>query len=140
MKHFDNVQWKAYMLNQVSEKQREEMEDHLLECADCMQVYFSIAEENLPSEAVISINSSVMNQIQQDRHNSRLKIFKYYVAAASVTIFLTATGSFDYFTKSVPKMSYQIAAVPQRALEQWSVKSLNINLLKFNDFKGGVWK
>lgn len=117
MKHYDELEWLFYKERVVSEEKYNEMENHLYECDECMNIFLSLIdnEEINSAEEIISDNftGSVMDNIKSfknksiskvERTNMRFKnIFGYYVAVAAVAIILTWGGFFSSLVDTLPK-------------------------------------
>ena len=45
MKHYDYVEWLFYKKNTLSIEKMEEMEEHLYNCDQCMEIFLSLIDE-----------------------------------------------------------------------------------------------
>jgi hypothetical protein len=105
MMHYSKVQWQLFVNNEVKEELQEEMQQHLLECDDCMSIYANLIEESSDIEVSIpeDFTDNIMRQISSENmkrtkkrlNQKRINLFIYYVSAASITLFLTTSGVFQ---------------------------------------------
>jgi len=117
MKHYSYEEWTKYVKNEVEQDVREEFENHLYSCDQCLDYYLqAVAEEerDLPiieDEAeftnlvMAKIAESKPPQIQSAKKKStprkpfyQTAIFHYSIAAA-MTLILMTTGVFQSITK-----------------------------------------
>lgn len=117
MKHYDELEWLFYKERVISEEKYNEMEDHLYECDECMNIFLSLIdnEEINSAEKIVPENftDSVMDNIKNFKNKSITKverndmifknIFGYYVAVAVVAIILTWGGFFSSLVDTLPK-------------------------------------
>lgn len=121
MKHYDYVEWLLYKSKSLSDEVLEEMEEHLYNCDFCMGIFLSLVDEkelNMASEVVPEdFTQNIMNRISKEKikvvkekrpNKSFNYSFMYYVAVASVTIFLTFGGFFTNLVDSVPELSIRL--------------------------------
>ncbi|MDR7869404.1 MAG: hypothetical protein RIN55_01000 [Tissierellaceae bacterium] len=121
MKHYDYVEWLLYKTKSLSSEQLDEMEEHLYNCDICMDIFLSLIDEEeliLASEVVPDdFTSNVMESISKNKvkiiepKNTKKAFnyqFMYYVAVASVTIFLTFGGFYTNLVDAVPKINKSI--------------------------------
>ncbi|MEH7525932.1 hypothetical protein V7149_22085 [Bacillus sp. JJ1503] len=127
MRHYSIEEWMKYVKNEFDQDVREEYENHLYTCDQCLDLYLeavTVAESELPEiENDIEFTNSIMAQIAENhppsvkvvnkRKESRpfyqTAIFHYTVAAA-MTILLMTTGVFQsitQYTVSVQTPSFQ---------------------------------
>lgn len=122
MKHYDYVEWLFYKKNELSIEKLKEMEQHLYQCDECMEVFLSLIDEdeiNLASEIVpIDFNKRVMKEIKENKVRSIPQVkkytkeqFGYFVAVASVTIILTLGGAFTNLVDTVPTISANVSFI-----------------------------
>ncbi|NLY46272.1 MAG: hypothetical protein GX053_09845 [Tissierella sp.] len=127
MKHYDYIEWLLYKTKSLSEEKLDEMEEHLYNCDICMDIFLSLIDEEemeLASDIVPeNFTSDVMNSISKDKIKTiKPKMdkkpfnyqFMYYVAVASVTIFLTMGGFYTGLVDAVPKITESIQGVEER--------------------------
>jgi predicted anti-sigma-YlaC factor YlaD len=119
MKHYDYVEWIFYKEKTLSDKMIQEMEEHLYECNECMDIFLSLIneEEIYKAEETISsdFTSCVIDSIQEIRYKPKItvkrqntsfkNIFGYYVAVAAVTILLTFGGFYSGLVDAVPQVA-----------------------------------
>ena len=105
MKHYDSIEWMLYKKDLVSEQIKEEMNEHLILCDECMDIFLSLIEEEeiLDAEKFIKedFTEKVINKtkkIKLMKLKKKKKVmndfFIFYTAVASVTVILTAGGFF----------------------------------------------
>lgn len=117
MKHYDYVEWLLYKTKALSDESLEEMEDHLYNCDMCMEIFISLideeelekAEKVIPEDFTPKVMKKVSNKkIKRLEPRNHKKLFNYefgyYVAIASVTIFLTVGGFYTNLVDAVPKV------------------------------------
>ena len=152
MKHYDYVEWVLYKNNLLDDGIREEMEEHLYLCDECMEIFLSlIDEEEIQVAASIvpeDFTDKVMDNIKVIRPmkkpvKKRIKLtndfFMYYVAVASVAIILTANGFFGRMVDAVPQIASNITMEDSRlkanTIYNISEKITNRTSSFINDFK-----
>lgn len=121
--------WQAYVADQLPEAQREQMEAHLYTCDDCLLKYEQIIDcetvdtlplpelgpllqtlpahshaarphagpslAPAPSAPVPSRNTGIRSW------NAARKVWFHYIVAASITLFLTASGAIQWIGESL---------------------------------------
>ncbi len=145
MKHYDEVEWKLYKRGLLNKNIKQMMEDHLLQCDSCMDMFLSLIDEEEVSRAgkLIShdFNENLMEDIvkviplervtkkNKSKKTSRIynEILIYYTAIASVAIFLTGIGFFNKVVERVPDISSNIQE-----------EKFSINTYKINEFSKSV--
>jgi len=123
MKHYDYVEWLLYKNRMLSKDKLDEMEQHLINCDTCMDIFLSLIDEEEVKDAGKFINEDfTLNVIKntnkfkivKSKIKQKSKIFNYqfgyYVAVASVTIILTLSGFYTDLVDTVPKLSSSIIA------------------------------
>lgn len=126
MKHYDYIEWLLYKNNALPEEKHNEMELHLFNCDICMEIFLSLIDEKEVEAAgnVIpdNFNEKVINKITKNKvRELKPKVkkkafnyyFGYYVAVASVTIFLTFSGFYTNLVDSVPRITKSIKVVEE---------------------------
>lgn len=121
MKHYDYVEWKLFKENLLQDEIYQEMEEHLLHCDECMDIFLSLISEKEieAAEAIVpeDFTERVMKNIGNLRpirknHKGKKKFyddfFIYYIAVASVAIILTAGGVFGKLVDSIPQIATSI--------------------------------
>lgn len=98
MEHFNKDQWIRYAMDLVDEDTKDEMEEHLLNCDLCLEIYTNIISENLENNEhpAADFSKKVMRNIKIDIKDQNKKKLLYYAIAASLTLMLTASGLFNY--------------------------------------------
>ncbi len=98
MKHITKESLLTYI--KAESNQEREIENHLLECEACTDIYFSIVEE-VEMNGVLSddFTDVTLHQIEQKSPAPSKKkhsnVFVHYLVAAGLTILLTLTGVFQ---------------------------------------------
>ena len=127
MKHYDYVEWLLYKTKSLADEKLDEMEEHLYNCDLCMDIFLSLIDEEEIEEAGVFVAEDftlkVVEQISRDKlkpieiknKNKTFNYqFMYYVAVASVTIFLTMGGFYTNLVDSVPKIRKSIETAEER--------------------------
>jgi hypothetical protein len=151
MKHYDYIEWVLYKNNLLDSKIHEEMEEHLLLCDECMDIFLSLIDESEIEKAGNLVARNFTNQVMDNIKNIRpikktvkKKIkasndfFIYYTAVASVAIILTASGFFTKVVDTVPQITANISLQDKRirsnAIYDFSEKITNKTSLFINNF------
>lgn len=125
MKHYDYIEWLFYKKNELSIEKMEEMEQHLYDCHECMEIFLSLIDKdeiNAASEIVpTDFNKRVMKKINGNKVKSIPQVkkytkeqFGYFVAVASVTIILTLGGAFTNLVDTVPTISANVSLIKKQ--------------------------
>jgi len=120
MKHYDYVEWVLYKNNLLDDEIHGKMEEHLIACDECMEIFLSLIDEKdmenaegfIPEdftekilykiENITPIRKPVKKPISKKMPND---FFIYYVAVASVAVILTAGGFFSKMIDTVPQIA-----------------------------------
>lgn len=119
MKHYDELEWIFYKEKAFSKEKSKEMEEHLYECDECMEIFLSLigSEEIDSAEETISsdFNHRTMEDIRKIKYKPKVKVekytesfkymFGYYVAVAAVAIILTWGGFYSGLVDVLPQMA-----------------------------------
>jgi hypothetical protein len=120
MKHYDYIEWLLYKNGMLSSEKCEEMEQHLLECDTCMEIFLSLIDEkeeelakelvpdDFTTKVIRKIPKTKIRNKKNKQQNSFYYQFGYYAAVASVTIILTLGGFYTRLVDAVPKVSTSI--------------------------------
>jgi hypothetical protein len=114
---YSEEEWQAYQAGILGDSEQMKMEEHLLGCDDCLQLYLGLLSErmkNMPkpdgmlAQKVLDLCQPEKNQAkaktsgreiyrnkEKGTRNSRLNLFVAYCAAASIAMFLWTGGYFD---------------------------------------------
>lgn len=127
MKHYDYIEWLLYKTKSLGIEKLDEMEEHLYNCDLCMDIFLSLVDEEeikLASEmvpedftlnVVKGISENKVKRIESKKNKKTFNYqFMYYVAVASVTIFLTMGGFYTNLVDAVPKISQSIQVAEGR--------------------------
>lgn len=139
MKHYSCEEWKAFLLNEGSFDEAE-MENHLLECDICSELFLQNIDENLLQELEASIppefTGRAMRYIERNLPGSRKtktignRLLASYAVAASLTLMLMGGGVFENLSGEMSRISrFQDSAVSFKVstfLNKWTAQ------VKFN--------
>lgn len=130
VKHYDQVEWSLYKNNLLDNKIYEEMQEHLYECDECMDIFISLIDEKeiekasniVPEDFTDNLMISIKNITpinKKIKRKSKLPqdFFIYYTAVASVTIILTAGGVFGKLVDSVPGITASINIQEEKTIK-----------------------
>ena len=99
LKHLTLEDLQKYTQNTMPEEKRDEIEDHLFSCDDCLGVYMTLVnEESLPDLNNNIFTDEVMSKIptvQPKQSKKTNPVFFHYVIAASITFLLMTSGVFQ---------------------------------------------
>jgi hypothetical protein len=125
--HYSLIEWKAYRDNLVNNDKIEKMQNHLLECDECMENYLlsmdyleegtlqPLVPKNFTEEVMEVIHEENKKILMLRRKSAKSKLIAYYVSAACVTLFLLSSGVFASMFNSFSKLSIQISTVSSKA-------------------------
>ena len=123
MKHYDYLEWVFYKEKVLSKEKFKEMEEHLYECNECMDIFLSLidskeidgAEKTIPHD----FTNKVMKDIQKVKFKPKAKVqkntisfknaFGYYAAVAAVAIILTWGGFYSGLVDVLPQVAKETA-------------------------------
>lgn len=121
MKHYDLVEWKLFKEDLLQDGLHKEMEEHLINCDECMELFLSLiddeeiknAETIVPKDFTLNVMKSVSNIRPIEKKQKKVKksysdFFIYYVAVAAVAIILTASGVFGKMVDSIPQIAANV--------------------------------
>ncbi|MEL7564626.1 MAG: hypothetical protein AAGU27_07060 [Dehalobacterium sp.] len=126
MIHFSHDEWELFKEGVCPEKLHAAMEEHLVHCDRCRELFLSlISEEDITKGRELlspDFSRQVMKGIKgQDKErparkkNSRFRQRKntpvYFAAAAAITLILMGGGFFQSLVQSVPQFSTEAAIV-----------------------------
>ncbi|CAK7054840.1 hypothetical protein CIW83_19850 [Tissierella sp. P1] len=133
MKHYDYVEWVLYKNNLLDKEIHRRMEEHLLLCDECMEIFLSLIDEQemenvgaiIPEDFTVKVLDSIKNitPIKKPIRKTTKKTIKkkvsndffvYYAAVASVAVILTATGFFGRIVDTVPQISSNVSSKESR--------------------------
>ena len=103
MKHYHKNEWMQYVRNELDEATRNEYEDHLYQCDECLDLYLLTVEEHeahLPQIAETSeFTNAIMDKIDESKIKPKKQMKKKtvmnYLLAAAMTILFMSSGLFD---------------------------------------------
>lgn len=111
MEHFKKDEWIRYAMDLVDEKTRLVMEEHLLHCDICLELYSDVVSESLETNIEYpqpDFSKKVMKKIITDASMRNKKKFIYYVAVASITLMLTFSGTFNFIGSKFSMVSSNV--------------------------------
>lgn len=128
MKHYPESEWLAFKQHEINTTQAAAMEDHLLECDQCLNLFLNLTGEleTAHAKAIIppDFSRTTMRAVKQQkiprsgtiRGRDRIKrLFSYYVAAAAVTLILAGGGFFETIVSDPGLVTASSAAKPEYA-------------------------
>lgn len=126
MKHYDYIEWLLYKNNTLPIEKHKEMEQHLYNCHICLDIFLSLIDENeidaastviseeFTANVIKKISDNKLKDLRPKSRNSFKYQFGYYIAVASVTIFLSLGGFYTNLVDSVPKITGSIKMVEDK--------------------------
>lgn len=127
MKHYDYIEWLLYKTKSLPIETLDEMGEHLYNCDLCMDIFLSLIDEEEIEEASEFVPEDFTSNVVENISKNKVKRieaktdkkafnyqFMYYVAVASVTIFLTMGGFYTNLVDAVPKITESIQVVEER--------------------------
>jgi len=94
-----------YIKNEIAEIKREELENHLFSCDQCLEIYMELVEnqaDELPDIENESFTDEVIVKLALKKENKRKSFLQspifHYGIAATVTVTLMSTGVFQSMT------------------------------------------
>ena len=126
MEHFDMHRMMLYTNGLAEENLKLQIENHLLNCDDCMEKYIEAIEYRNVHDASLLISPGfcdrVMDQIKEEKEKNnereerrvqkKYQVFIYYVAAACITLIFMASGVFQQIFGSVSNVTSGIEESP----------------------------
>ena len=99
LKHLTLEDLQKYSRNKLPEEIRDEIEEHLFSCDDCLGVYMTLVnEDSLPnlnnSNFTVEVMAKIPN-VQTKQGKKTNSVFFHYVIAASITFLLMTSGVFQ---------------------------------------------
>ncbi|MFS0820641.1 anti-sigma factor family protein [Bacillus sp. 1P02SD] len=105
MRHFSNEEWLSYIKDEMEEPKREELENHLFSCDQCLEIYMELVEsqaEELPALDNDRFTDEVTAKLPLQKEKLRKSFLQspifHYGVAAVVTLTLMSTGVFQSMT------------------------------------------
>ena len=114
MKHYDEFEWELYKKDLLDGELKRSMEEHLFSCEECMDYFLSLIDEEeidqasrfVPEDFTIKLmdriddldekSNRIINLDEKRKNKKQVRgLFTNYVAAACLTIALTAGGVFN---------------------------------------------
>ncbi|GMB09223.1 hypothetical protein [Thermolongibacillus altinsuensis] len=131
MNHYTNEEWRQFICDVLPEEKREEMENHLYTCDQCLAVYMELIEENAfelpnPSDETVSADV-IIAQVEQYKKPKRTKTKQkllHYGIAAVITIGFMSSGIFQSVTNAVV-LGTDLSENRPSYTEQWMDKTLS---------------
>ena len=117
MQHYSYERWQQYVKDELSERQREELDDHLYTCDQCLEVYLEAVTANetslpaLPNDnefttrimEMVPVTNKNINMVEMDSlvpdTNYDRPLYQragfHYLLAAAATLLLMFSGAFQ---------------------------------------------
>ncbi len=73
MKHYEKAEWLLYKDGLLPQDQCEEMEEHLMECTGCLELYLSLVSEAEIEQAEQLISPDFTEQVMQEVKNLEIQ-------------------------------------------------------------------
>lgn len=140
MNHYDYVEWLLYKNKTLTDSKIKEMQEHLYNCETCMDTFLSLVDEQEEELVGIIVPSNFASKVLENISLNKIRDIKlrkvkksvnyqfgYYVAVASVTIFLTLGGFYTNLVDSVPRItaSIQEVEIRQNLIADFSNRIIN---------------
>jgi hypothetical protein len=137
---YESQAWQSYQLGKISEFESSRMEEHLLICENCLEIYLGIIEKSLLEDNAPKLeegfNDKVLKVIEEERckpkasarvvninqredrevRNSKVNLLISYCAAACIVMFFWIGGYFDGLSGTLSKGVEHLH--PTEALEE----------------------
>jgi predicted anti-sigma-YlaC factor YlaD len=123
MAHYDYIEWLLYKNKALSDNKMKEMEEHLYNCENCLDIFLTLIDDQEVEHAEkivpLDFTAKVLKNISQTEIKSKPRKAKgsvyyntgYYAAVAAVTVFLTIGGFYTNLVDAVPKISASVQQV-----------------------------
>ncbi|WP_078550225.1 anti-sigma factor [Litchfieldia alkalitelluris] len=106
MNHYKQQQWLDYINDKLIDAHREQMEDHLYSCDQCLEMYMMMVEQQeveLPDMSNESFTDKMLEQISvEEKGKTKRRLTQYplfhYGIAAMITFSLMTSGFFQSIT------------------------------------------
>lgn len=105
MRHYRDEEWFMYVKGELAESRREELEDHLYSCDQCLEIYMNLVEaqaDELPDIENDHFTNEVVMKLPLKKERQKKSILQspifHYGIAAVVTLTLMSTGVFQSMT------------------------------------------
>jgi len=138
MNHYSNEKWTFYKQGILSSEESRKMEDHLLECDQCLEIFLSLVDSDeiqVASELISpKFTDTVIHAVNKKSKVRSKNLFTYYVAAALVTLILMSSGFFEKLVTTVPYAS-QTAVVQENFRQENFIMNFSERVVnKTSDF------
>lgn len=105
MRHYNTDEWLAYINDKLPELKREEFEEHLFLCDQCLEVYSNLLEnkaEELPTIQNEGFTEETLRYLPKKKQKQKKQVLQspifHYGVAAAVTFILMTSGFFQSVT------------------------------------------
>jgi hypothetical protein len=102
MRHFLKEDWLLFSQHLLDGQREIEMEKHLENCNDCLEIYIQTIEEMPAYEYSQNLTQVIMQQIPKKKNYNKNKMLFEYFVAASITLFLMTSGVFQFISNAIP--------------------------------------
>lgn len=124
MRHYSKAEWLWFVNTDSDTLLYEEMQEHMQNCDECMNLYLELIEGITRSEVPVTedFTDRVMEAVHREKveaakkrlNQNRINTLIYYVSAASLTLFLMGTGTFHDIYKSFASVEKYTLENPQK--------------------------
>lgn len=131
MNHIAKELMHSYVLNMLNEQAREQLEDHLLLCDECLHEYaeaiaaYEHILPDLPDDVPIATHVTMLQSRTKSSSSLFNRSFTHYVIAATVTLMLMSTGVFQSLTglaSTIDEVNKDTASLTEHIMDrtlQW---------------------
>jgi len=134
LRHFDLNEWKKYINEQFDEEMKRQMEEHLVTCDLCLEIYVALCEEQNNDSVIVQNQTDFSDRILQKirfakkKETKRKKEIINYFIAASLTLLITVSAPFEMLyqkTKQVVSDNSNIGFMEKMFINGWSENLTN---------------
>lgn len=128
MVHYKCEQWMEFINHKLNEYQYEEMENHLYQCDECLELYMGLIENATECTSILipdSFIDDVHEKLNLDTLNNKKvnlqteissnKLMLLYSIAAVITITLYSSGFFQTFVETLTGSTQAVSKIPSIA-------------------------
>ncbi|MEW6622959.1 MAG: hypothetical protein AB1420_07520 [Bacillota bacterium] len=150
MGHYSEKEWQLYVSGSIEAKQQTEMENHLVDCDNCLTVYLSVVEATELGKAAGLLSPGFTDGVMAKLNIPEIKtpakskkrssrssdILIYYAAAACITLVFFSSGVFDFIGQYVPKTTIQMVDSTKQTnflASGWSERLLEFMSVELNN-------
>jgi hypothetical protein len=113
MRHYNLENWKNYLAEDISNTEKDLMEEHMAGCDKCTDLYLQALEssehmlaapEFLTDKIMDSINTPITYKLPLPKKNASLGMFMRYAVAACISMLLWQLGVFPEFGQKMSEV------------------------------------